>query len=66
MAEKCGDCRFWVDLHDAWAGKGQCRRYPPSVNHRDRDSDHSWPETTAEKWCGEFLPEPPSNGANHG
>jgi hypothetical protein len=53
----CRDCIHWRDLNDSWAGKGECRRYPPSPSAADkRYGDHAWPQTVRDSWCGEFFP----------
>jgi hypothetical protein len=54
----CSRCTYWNDLHDAYAGKGECRRFPPTPVLRDRLGDHSWPQTIGRQWCGEFFPKP--------
>jgi hypothetical protein len=57
MAEpRCDTCRFWRDLHDQWAGKGECHRFPPSPSRADmRNGDHAWPQTVNRSWCGEHA-----------
>ncbi len=55
MIGACQACRFWRDKNDEWAGKGECRRYPPLPSVKSgHHGDHGWPETIGRSWCGEF------------
>ena len=56
----CLNCLFW----EFEPSKGRCKRYPPSVKSGITNRIDSWdfPETTYEKWCGEWRPFPDKDG----
>lgn len=56
IKEQCQTCRFWKDAHDAWARKGKCRRYPPTLGDDGHYSDLNFPRTVSSNWCGEYQP----------
>lgn len=62
MSELCGECRHWRGLNDAWAGKGECRRFPPPGNLKNSRGDQAWPQTLDRDWCGEFKERPGFHG----
>lgn len=58
---QCKTCRFWKSwaaIGANGAGKGECRRYPPTVVMLPRsvggDTDRATPVTGAYYWCGEY------------
>lgn len=55
--ERCQNCRFWLDLDDAWAGSGACRRYPPTDNNSSGNWGSGFPKVGRHKWCGEYQAE---------
>lgn len=50
----CKGCSFF--LSDPKDVLGECRRYPPVVLYiGDNDFDSSFPLSSADEWCGEFI-----------
>ena len=63
--EQCSMCRFWSGYFESKTEpeKGQCRRFPPALLHRNAQRIGSTgrmlnygeqPITTSYDWCGEF------------
>ena len=53
--ECCEKCKFWKSSSD-YIGKGDCRRYPPTVLSKNSYGAPlvAFPATEKNGWCGEF------------
>lgn len=65
---RCGNCRWWWSWKHIGGngyGKGECRRYPPSVILLPRsvggDTDRATPVTGQAYFCGEHQPKDKSD-----
>lgn len=74
VGQSCKTCRFWWSwevIGQNGYGKGECRRYPPTVALLPKsvggDTDRATPVTGQAYWCGEWKVGPrPAAGASGG
>lgn len=54
---RCDECRFWDAIPIVGNAKphGWCHRNAPVFV--EYQNGKTWPETTADDWCGEFQPQ---------
>lgn len=70
LVEMCENCKFWkewkVEVTELFAGRGDCRRYPPSaIDSADEEDgvEYFQPDTFKTDWCGEWKPKPSDAGS---
>jgi hypothetical protein len=56
VPERCGNCRHWLKSGDSNESEliGECKRYPPSFQNIEGETQQVSPLTGALDVCGEF------------
>lgn len=48
----CGQCRYFLQLDDTG---GECRRFPPTMQADEDGTVSTFPGTSIDWWCGEWI-----------